>query len=51
MGTLGLTVVVVVLCDDGGAGVGAGVMPTTVRVKDAVAESDEGAVFALMTIV
>jgi hypothetical protein len=47
-----LTVVVFVLCAGVGvSGVGAGVMPTTVRVKDAVAESEEGAVFALMIIV
>ena len=44
---------VFVLCAGVGVGVGVGVgmMPTTVRVKDAVAESEEGAVFALMIIV
>ena len=42
---------VFVLCAGEGEGVGAGVMPTTVRVKDAVAESEEGAVFALIIIV
>ena len=51
MGILGLTVVVFLLYAGVGVGVGAGVMPTTVRVKDAVADSEEGAVFALMIIV
>ena len=46
-----MTVVVFVLWAGAGVGVEAGVMPTTVRVKEAVAESEEGAVFALMIIV